>query len=136
MHIRVYLYEADFDTATSENREDKGFFLVQTGHYYYSLLFRVRIEGLVSVRRGRCGPRHGGACVLYRDATLFGDGHDGQFTVYICSYLRIKIIIVLVQEYMECSTWDWPFQFNAACCYNFPLLLYSMSFMLSAGQAK
>lgn len=79
-------------------------------------------------------------CVLYWDATLFGDGHDGQFTVYMCSYLIIITIIVLVQEYMERSKWDWPFQFNAACCCNSPfqgfsLLLYSMSFMLSAGQA-
>ncbi|PKK49862.1 hypothetical protein CI102_5333 [Trichoderma harzianum] len=64
-----YLYEADFDTATSEIGRTRGvvyfssysFLLVQTGIIIILSLFRVRIEGLVSVRRGRCGPRHGGA---------------------------------------------------------------------------
>ncbi|KAL6798560.1 hypothetical protein J3E68DRAFT_400118 [Trichoderma sp. SZMC 28012] len=41
------------------------FLLVQIVIIIILLLFRVRIGGLVSGRRGRCGPRHGGACVFY-----------------------------------------------------------------------
>lgn len=58
--------------------------------------------------------------VPYRDATLLGDGDDGQFTVYICSYLRINIFIVLVQEYMECSKMGLAISIQCSVLLQFP----------------